>query len=117
MLLMLHMLHMLHMLLLPMLLLGQTLRLPTSGLVGLEGFEVLEGFVDLMMMMMMVLGLRGHFQALEGVVDPEGFAGRRLGRSGPVRARSGSGPGSGPRSGWPGWSEPKTRQRWPKGGC
>ena len=38
MLLMLHMLHMLHMLLLPMLLLGQTLRLPTSGLVGLEGF-------------------------------------------------------------------------------
>ena len=38
------MLHMLHMLLVTMLLLGQTLRLPTSGLVGLEGFEVLKGF-------------------------------------------------------------------------
>ena len=66
------MLYMLHMLLLlPMLLLGQTLRLPTSGLMGLEGFEVLEGFVDLMMMMM-VLGLRGHFQALEGFCQDTG---------------------------------------------
>ena len=34
---MLHMLHMLHTLLLPMLLLGQTLKLPTSGLVGRSG--------------------------------------------------------------------------------